>query len=169
MRDGDRAVTNKGECRMTRTTRRLPRAAAAILLSTLFAPLAYAQQADECPRLPGDAALTWTQRSSDSFLICRATDADGREAFGLYLAGSSPFEPARSNREERGVVAGQEIRWYRGEVAADPSTLVRETLVELDNGQVMHVWLHARTSEQLQENQRLVESLRFDEARFSAN
>ena len=154
---------------MTRTTRRLPRIAAAILLSALLAPLAHAQQADECPRLPGDTALTWTQRSSDAFLICRAIDADGREAFGLYLAGSSPFQPARANREERGVVAGREIRWYRGEVAADPTTLVRETLVPLDNGQVMHVWLHARTADQLQYNQRLVEALRFDEARFTAN
>ncbi|QCO67412.1 hypothetical protein E4582_01860 [Luteimonas yindakuii] len=153
---------------MTRTTRRPRRVAAAILFSTLFAPLAHAQQGDECPRLPGDAELSWTQRSSEAFLICRAIGADGREAFGLYLAGNSPFQPARANREERGMVAGQEIRWYRGEVAADPSTLVRETLVELDNGQVMHVWLHARNAEQLQYNQRLVESLRFEEARFTA-
>lgn len=154
---------------MTRKSRRPTRLAAAGLLIALSSPpAAQAQQADECPRLPGDAGLAWTQRSNEAFLICRATDADGREAFGLYLAEESPFEPRRTNREEEGVVAGREIRWYRGEVAADPELLVRETLVELDNGLVMHVWLHARSREQLQRNQELVEALRFEENRFTA-
>ncbi|WP_058835018.1 hypothetical protein [Luteimonas abyssi] len=154
---------------MNRIVRRLPALAACALLSVLCVPPALAQQADECPRLPGDAGLSWTQRGNASFLVCRAIDETGREAFGLYLAERSPFEPRRGNREGRGMLAGQEVRWYRGEVASEPDTLVRETLVSLGNGQLMHVWLHARDPAQLARNQQLLESLRFDEPRFTSN
>ncbi|WP_024889842.1 hypothetical protein [Luteimonas huabeiensis] len=128
------------------------------------APCALAQAPGDCPTLPADAGLDWTRRASEAFLICRAVDADGREAFGLYLAERSPFEPRRTAREERGTVAGQDVHWYRGEDAADPAKLVRETLVTLEDGRVMHVWLHARDRDQLQRNQQLVERLRFDGA-----
>lgn len=141
-----------------------PIAGALALAFLAAAPCALAQTPGECPALPADAGLDWTRRAGEAFLICRAVDADGREAFGLYLAERSPFEPRRSAREERGTVAGQEVRWYRGEDAADPGKLVRETLVTLEDGRVMHVWLHARDRDQLQRNQQLVEGLRFDEA-----
>ena len=144
-----------------------PIAGALALAFAEAAPGALAQQPGDCPALPADAGLEWTRRGGEAFLICRAVDAAGREAFGLYLAERSPFEPRRNAREERGTVAGQDVRWYRGEDAADPDKLVRETLVTLEDGRVMHVWLHARDRDQLQRNQRLVEGLEFDEALLS--
>ncbi|MDH5824119.1 hypothetical protein QFW77_14150 [Luteimonas sp. RD2P54] len=142
---------------------------AALALSLAAVAPAWAQTIDACPRLPGDSTLTWTERSSDSFVICRAVTEDGREVFGLYLAGDSPFQPRRANREEAGVINGQDIRWYRSEVAGDPDKLVRETLLELDRDRVVHIWLHADSEDEMRQSMGMVEALRFEETRFSSN
>ncbi|MEZ0470504.1 hypothetical protein [Luteimonas salinilitoris] len=150
------------------TIRYLAPLAALGLLIAAAAP-ARAQVAEACPRLPGDSGLTWTERSSEAFVICRAVSGDGREVFGLYLAADSPFQPRRANREERGVINGQDIRWYSGEVATDPDKLVRETLLELDKDRVVHIWLHADSAQEMQQSMRMVEELRFEDTRFSSN
>lgn len=150
------------------TTRYLAPLAALGLLIAAAAP-AWAQITESCPRLPSDSGLTWTERSSETFVICRAVTEDGREVFGLYLAADSPFQPRRANREERGVINGQDIRWYSGEVASDPDKLVRETLLELDEDRVVHIWLHADSAQEMQQSMGIVEELRFEDTRFSSN
>lgn len=142
---------------------------AALGLMIAAAAPARAQVADACPRLPADSGLTWTERSGEAFVVCRAVTEDGREAFGLYLAADSPFQPRRANREERGVINGQDIRWYSGEVASEPGKLVRETLLELDEDRVVHIWLHADSEQEMQQSMRTVEELRFEDTRFSSN
>lgn len=153
---------------MNGTTQRFLRPLACMLLLGLAAG-AHAQSARACPQLPSDSGLNWDQGGSDAFLICRAVAEDGSEPFGLALSADSAFQPRRGNREERGVVNGQNIRWYRGEDAANPDALVRETLIELDRNQVAHIWIRTDSRQQLDRSMRLVEALRFDDTRVSRN
>ncbi len=134
-----------------------------------MATAAHAQQTPSCPQLPAGSDLSWEQRGNDAFLICSAVDGAGNEAFGMSLSADSAFQPRRGNREERGVVAGQEIRWYRSEVANQPELLVRETLVELDRDRVAHIWVRRQTDEELIHGLGLVERLEFDSPRLTRN
>lgn len=131
-----------------------------ILLLAAAAP-AWAQDAAACPRLPANAELTWEHRSTGNSDFCRALRADGSEAFGLYIAQESPFEPKRGNREETGRIDGKEIQWYRAEIATQPGIKARETLIELDDGRVAHLWLQASSSEVLGQSFQWAENLRF--------
>lgn len=134
-----------------------------------MATAAYAQSSAACPQLSSEAGLSWQQRGSDAFLICSAVNSEGSEVFGLSLSADSAFQPRRGNREERGVVAGQNIRWYRAEVGGQPDMLVRETLVELDRNRVAHIWVRTMSEDQLRRGMRLVEALDFDDTRVSSN
>ena len=149
------------------TRRLLPLVAFALAMSA--ATGANAQAGSTCPQLPADSGLSWEQRGNDAFLICSAVGADGSEAFGLSLSANSPFQPRRAFREERGVVAGKDIRWYRAEVGTQPDILVRETRVELSRDQVAHIWMRTSSEEVLQERMLLVERLDFDDMRVSSN
>lgn len=134
-----------------------------------LAAAAHAQPAPSCPQLPADSGLSWEQRGNDAFLICSAVDGSGAEVLGLSLSADSAFQPRRGNREERGVVAGQDIRWYRAEVANQPELLVRETLVELDRNRVAHIWVRRQDEEALLDGLGLVERLDFDSPRLTRN
>lgn len=150
--------------RMTR--RLLPLAACALALG--IAAGAQAQTGPTCPQLPPDSGLNWEQRGNDAFLICSAVGPDGTEAFGLSLSADSPFQPRRSYREERGVVAGQEVHWYRAEVGTQPDILVRETRVELARGLIAHIWTRTTSEAALQDHLRMVERLDFGDHRMSS-
>lgn len=122
---------------------------------------AQAQESTACPRLPADADLTWEHRGTGSSDFCRALRADGTEAFGLYIATESPFEPNRRNREEVGTVDGRDIHWYRAELATKPDIQARETLIELDDGRVAHIWLQADSTATLFRLFQVTSGLRF--------
>lgn len=130
----------------------------AFLLSA--APAAQAQVAG-CPQLPAGSGLDWEHRNTGDADFCRALRDDGSEAFGVYIAPESPFEPARRNREEKGLVDNREVRWYRAELATRPDIEARETLVELDDGRVAHIWLQAPSGEQLERAFEVTSKLRF--------
>ena len=140
------------------------------VLALGVAAAAHAQSAPTCPQLPAESGLSWQQRGNDAFLICSAVTGDGNEAFGLSLSADSAFQPRRGNREERGVVAGQDIRWYSAEVGTQPDMLVRETLVELDRDRVAHIWVRTQSEELLRSRLGLVERLEFnDSPRLTSN
>lgn len=127
----------------------------------LAAATAQAQDAGMCPQLPAETGLIWEHRASGNSDFCRALREDGSEAFGLYIAAESPFEPKRGNREEEGRIDGRSVQWYRAEIATKPNIEAREALVELDDGRVAHIWLQAGSGEQLTRAFQLTESLRF--------
>ena len=131
----------------------------------LSATAAQAQNSAACPQLPADAELTWEHRGSGSADFCRAMRSDGSEAFGVYIANDSPFEPKRRNRDVEGVVDGRNIYWYRAEIALKPDVKALETLIELGNGRVAHVWLQSRSDEQLQRVMDVTRDLRFTNRR----
>lgn len=122
----------------------------------------HAQQSTPgCPQLPADSGLAWEHRATGTSDFCRALREDGSEAFGLYIADESPFEPHRKNREETGHVGGFEVQWYRAEIATHPDIAARETLIKLPDGRMAHLWLQAPTGEQLQRAFELTRDLRF--------
>lgn len=122
-----------------------------------------------CPQLPDGTDLRWEYRAGADSDFCRAIrNSDGSEAFGLYIAAKSPFEPRRGDRAEAGSIDGRSMHWYRGELAGKPNVQVRETLIDVGNGKLAHIWLQANSSEQLKEALGQAEGLRFSSARLSS-
>ena len=139
------------------------------LLLLLFSGMAKAQASSPCPQLPASAGLDWEFSTGPDFVFCRALRADDSQAFGVYLGKDSPFEPKRKNRTETGTIDGQPVYWYRTEVATRANVEMRETLVELDNDRIAHIWFQANTSEQLADTFRQVQQLSFRSQVFSNN
>jgi hypothetical protein len=124
------------------------------LISLLLAPAAARAQDGagdaQCPQLPADAGLAWEARKAGDGDFCRALRADGSEAFGVYITPGRSFKPARRNRAERGYgIDGQEVIWYRAEIAIAPGVQARETTVELADGRHAHIWLQAPSEAEL--------------------
>lgn len=127
----------------------------------LAASAAHAQTVPGCPQLPAGTDLIWEHRNTNGSDFCRALRVDGTEAFGVYIAADSPFEPKRGNREENGTVDGRTVQWYRAELVTKPDIEARETLIELDDGRVAHIWLQAPSGEQLRSALDLTGQLQF--------
>lgn len=120
-----------------------------------------------CPQIPADSGLTWQHKAAAKSDFCRALRADGSEAFGLYIASETAFKPGRSNRGEQASIDGHDVTWYRSEIATQPGIEARETLLELADGRVAHVWIQARSAEQLAEALQQAQAMRFQSARLS--
>lgn len=133
-------------------------------------PLVHAQAVSvACPDLPADSGLTWEYKAAANTQFCRALRADGSEAFGLYIAKESAFKPSRGNRAEETRIDGQSVHWYRSELAARPNVQARETLIELPDGRVAYMWIHANSQDELGESITRATSLRFGDARVAGN
>lgn len=139
------------------------------LACLLAAGAAQAQSAGECPQLPGDANLTWSAMTGDDFVFCKALREDGGEVFAVMISKDSPFDPRRADRAEKAVIDGHQTRWYRGEIASAPNAEVREALIELDDGRVAHISLHADSKPELAEALDQAQSLRFRGPQLSSN
>ncbi|RDZ27841.1 hypothetical protein [Lysobacter silvisoli] len=139
-----------------------------VLVGLLYAGSVQAQSQDGCPQLPPSSQLAWDHKANAGSDFCRALREDGSEAFGMYIAAKSPFVPKRGDRAEAGTIDGKPMYWYRGELAGKPDVQVRETLLELGDGRVAHIWLQAANPAQLGEIQNLTQGLRFPSARLSS-
>jgi hypothetical protein len=135
------------------------------LLLLAAAGTASAQSAPQCPRLPEQAAdLQWTVLRTDSALLCRALRRDdGGEAFALTLSKKSPFKPNSRLREEAGQLQGEQIWWYRTEIAGRPEELARETLSKLGPDRVVHVSILTEDPAALKRYQGIVGDLHFEQ------
>lgn len=139
-----------------------------LLLALPLAGLSQAHAAGGCPHLPADTGLVWEHRAAGDADFCRALRADGSEAFGLYIAKKVPFKPRGGDRAESGRIDGRPIDWYRSEVAGRPNVQTRETLVELPDGRVAHIWLQAASDTGLRDSIGLAQSIQFDATRLSS-
>ncbi|HJW47437.1 MAG TPA: hypothetical protein VJ484_13255, partial [Lysobacter sp.] len=140
-------------------------------LLPLLLPLAgtvAAEDAGACPYLAADTGLTWEHRGGENYDFCRALRADGTEAFGLNIAKQVPFKPQGGKRAERVTIDGQEVTWYRTEIAGT-DVQARETLVTLPDGRVAHIWVQATTVEQLNQALQQTKSMKFGSTRLSSN
>ncbi len=124
-------------------------------------------QPTSCPQLSADSGLTWEHKATGKTDFCRALRADGSEAFGLYIANQTPFKPSRSNREEQASIDGHNVTWYRSEIAAQPGIEARETVLELVDGRVAHIWIQAKSPAQLGKALEQAQAMRFQSARLS--
>jgi hypothetical protein len=138
-------------------------------LGLLSVGVAWAQDdADGCPQISADTGLTWEYRGNGDMDFCRALRDDGSEAFGLYIAKKTPFEPKKGKRAETGHIDGQEVTWYRGELAGKPDFEVRETLLPLADGRVVHIWMQAPNQQELRQVIRQAETMQFPATRLSS-
>ena len=140
-------------------------------LAALLLPVhASAQTAGHCPELPAGSGLTWDAMNGPDFLYCKAMPgAGGDQVFSVMLREEATFRPRRSLREEEAVIDGQEVHWYRGEVASQPNLIIRETLLELPNDRTAHIMLRADSDQQRADSQRIAEGMRFADARLGSN
>lgn len=122
-----------------------------------------------CPLLPADSGLTWEYKAAATTQFCRALRADGSEAFGLYIAKESAFKPRRGQRAEEATINGTVTHWYRSELAARPEVQARETLIELPDGRVAYLWIHAHSADELGQSIAGTSSLRFGDGRVAGN
>lgn len=143
----------------------------ALPLLLAVAGTAHAQSQGDiaCPQLPADSGLAWQHKATATSDFCRALRADGSEAFGLYIANESPFKPGRADRAEKASIGGRDVQWYRSEIAAKPDIQARETLVQLPDGRVAHVWVQAGSQGQLEQAMAQMQDLRFRGAQLSSN
>jgi hypothetical protein len=155
---------------MTATHRPSPRASSLALACLLAVSGTVSAQAagGACPRLDADTGLAWEHVAGPDFDFCKALDPDGVQALGVFIGKDSPFEPERRNRAEDGAIGGQPVTWYRGELAGQPDVQVRETIVELPDGRVAHVWLRADSAEELALDLEMASGLSFDPVRLGS-
>ena len=130
---------------------------------------ANAQTAANCPTLPADSGLKWDVLDGPGFLFCKALRADGSEAFAVTLSADSPFKPKRSDRAEQTSIDGRPTYWYASEIAGQTKVIARETLVDVEGGNVAHISLRAGDQDQAQQIMGQVQSLTFRDARLSSN
>ncbi len=132
-------------------------------VALLWPGLALAQSvAENCPELPSGSSLHWEALAGPDFVFCKAMrEADGSQVFSVMLRAESTFRPERGLREEKALIDGHKVSWYRGEVATRQDVHIRETLVELGKRNTAHIVLRADSEAQLAENQLLAERLRF--------
>lgn len=132
-------------------------------LLVLPAATALAQQAQNCPQLPPQANLQWSERNDNGFIVCRASTADGRQVLGMMLTSRDPNIPlARNLREEKASIAGETVHWYRPDLGGrDMPGLAsrRVTVVELGDDRYAQIWIDAGDTQELQSLQSIVQGL----------
>lgn len=140
-------------------------------LAALLLPMHAFAQSAHCPQLPGDSGMHWESSEGPAFLYCKAVrETDGSQAFAVTLRTDSNFRSRFALREERAVIDGHEVRWYRGDVPASNGETVLETEIELDDDLYAHIFLRARSPEEREQAQRLAEGIRFgSDVRLGSN
>ena len=117
-----------------------------ILLGLSFTPAA---AAETCPPLPQQAGLHWEQSGGKDFTVCRALDDSGKQLLGVMLTAEPTVNLRRRNRVEESVIAGQEVHWYRPEIAEPGAEEKRVTVVELGKKRYAQIWVDAEDPGQL--------------------
>jgi hypothetical protein len=139
-----------------------------VWLACLWTGFAAAQTAAtdaaaRCPALSEEMAkaLRWDAMQIRDMLLCRALlNETGAEAFAMTISEESPFRAKRALRAESGILDGREVQWYRGEVANEPDAQIRETLIELEDERLVHIYLRAPDAETLAARQKMAESVK---------
>jgi len=129
---------------------------------------ALAQVPTTCPELPASSGLSWESSAGQDFLYCKAMREDGYQAFSVMLRAESAFRERFGLREEKAVIDGHAVRWYRGQLA-NKDAIVRETLIELNDDLTAHIMLRVENEQQLADSLRLAGLLRFGDSRIGSN
>ena len=143
-----------------------PTALTLFLLTAAMSAQAQPAGSDHCPDLPGGSTLHWQQQQRDGYLLCRAEDEHGNPAFNLMLTDDEPkLRLARSLRAERAQFAGQDIHWYRMDLANDAAEQAqyrRITVSRLGKDQYAQLWFNANDQAELETRIEQISHLRLD-------
>jgi hypothetical protein len=119
-------------------------------------------RAAACPRRDP----TQLEHRVAGFDFCRAIRG-WQQAFGMTIAKDAPFKPKGGNRAENVTIDGQQVTWYRTEIAGT-QIQARETRVELPDGRVAYMWVQANSPEQLNQVLQQTQSMKFGSTRLSS-
>jgi hypothetical protein len=127
---------------------------ATVCLSLLLsAAAASAQSPSGCPSLPSGSDLQWQEQVTSSFVLCKASTADGREVMSLMLSSRDPEIPlARPLRQEKGTFAGEALYWYQPDLGGQqpPGYATRRvTVVKFDKNRYAQISLYASDAGEL--------------------
>ncbi len=129
----------------------------------LCAATASAQQPPTCPTLPPAAGLQWNQLAGDDYLVCKATDAEGRQVVGLMLTTKDPgIVLSRDRRAEKGQVESEPMYWYRLDLGGQKLPQMesrRLTVVQLGKNRYAQIWIDANTGNELSSMQSMIQGM----------
>lgn len=136
------------------------------LLAAAMSAQAQPAVSEHCPDLPGGSNLHWEQQQRDGYLLCRAEDEHGNNAFNLMLTRDEPnLRLARSLRAERAQFAEQDIHWYRMDLANDAAEQAqyrRITVSRLGKDHYAQLWFNANDQAELETRIEQIGHLRLD-------
>lgn len=118
-----------------------------------------------CPPLPAGSGLRWRHQRGPDFDVCRAAPARGgadTPRLAMYVGNWPDFEPASRTVLARTRLRGRPVRWFR---ASGGGEFARETLFAAHGGRygrVFHVWIVAKSEQELSDTLRLVSRLSFE-------
>lgn len=134
----------------------------AVLAILLQAATSSPDPASQCPTLPPQSGLTWTYQEGPDFGVCYAIESVTRkDALGVYLGFAPSFRPDPYKPHIAGVVGGYPVQWYRRDPNSGASEFSRETLVNLDQGAIAHVWFTASSESELAKRLAILTKLQF--------
>jgi hypothetical protein len=120
-------------------------------------PIAFGASNEQCPALPTQSGIDWTHQQGPDFEVCFATDSEThKDLFGIYYGRYPQFSTDDAKVVGSGVVAGKSVKWYGPTPKVEDSRFRRQTIVQLTDGMVMHVWISADTDSGVQKAQEAV-------------
>jgi len=139
---------------------------------SLVAGAASAQSAAKCPALPADSGLQWQEQATSSFVLCKATTAEGREVMTLMLSGRDPAIPlARPLRQEKGAFAGEALYWYQPDLGGQepPGYATRRvTVVKFDKNRYAQISLYPTDAGELRTLQTMSQGMNLNPSAVAA-
>ena len=125
---------------------------AIVTLALLFLPpIAFGAPSEECPTLSAESGIDWTHQQGPDFEVCFATDSrTHKDLFGIYHGRYPQFSVDDAKVVGSGVLAGKTIKWYRSTSESEDSRFRRQTIVQLTDGMVLHIWISADTDSGIQ-------------------
>lgn len=139
---------------------------------SLTAGAASAQSAAKCPALPATSGLQWQEQATSSFVLCKATNAEGREVMSLMLSGRDPEIPlARPLRQEKGAFAGESLYWYQPDLGGQqpPGYATRRvTVVKFDKNRYAQISLYPTDAGELGTLQSMAQGMNLNPSAVAA-
>jgi hypothetical protein len=139
---------------------------AAILLIACSGAAAQAQSRDVvCPAAPEGWSIK--QARGPDFDVCYFTQPEQKGFFGIYFGYYPQFQPPANARGSPGIVAGMPVQWLKKASEAKGFPIAMETVFFPYAGNEFalrfkaHVWVYARTQQELPHVLKTVAELQF--------
>ena len=138
-----------------------------VLAALLASSGAFATDSGPCPSLPKNSRFEWTHNKGPDFDVCYGHLKDeGAVQFGLYLGFAPKFHPSTDLNSEKGSVGGHAVMWLPKTGKDVDFAFGRDALLQLKSKGnspplQVHVWILAKTKEQLEQLKAVLKGIRF--------